>query len=52
MKKTYFKGDLAEYTGIKRMLYGGLFYEIKILEGRYKGHIKLTLRSPHIETKA
>ena len=43
-KTTYFKGDEAEYTGKVETLYGGLFYEIELLEGHLKGHLKLTDR--------
>ena len=46
MKTTYFKGDLAEYTGVTMMLHGGLFYEIKLLEGHLKGQTKVTQSAP------
>ena len=44
-KTTYFKGDKAEYTGKTEELYGGLFYEIKLLEGHLKDHLRLINRS-------
>ena len=40
-QKTYFQGDRAEYTGRKEKLYGGLFSEIRLLEGPNKGKIRL-----------
>lgn len=43
---TYFYGDLAEYTGKSEKLYGGLFYEIRILEGHKQGDLKFTQRAP------
>lgn len=46
MKTCYFKGDLAEYTGKTVTLHGGLFYEIKLLEGHMKGKTKVTQRAP------
>lgn len=43
----YFKGDLAEYTG--NTLYVDIteFYEIRILEGFYKGNLAHTVRKPN-----
>jgi len=46
MNTTYFKGDLAKYTGKTFTIHGGLFYEIEILEGHLKGELKVTQRSP------
>jgi hypothetical protein len=46
MNTTYFKGDLAEYTGKKEYLHGAYFYEIKILEGHMKGQLKLIIKEP------
>jgi hypothetical protein len=43
---TYFRGDLAQYTGKTMVLHGGLFYEILILEGHLKGQTKVTDRAP------
>jgi hypothetical protein len=45
-KSTYFKGDLAQYTGKKEVIYGGVFYEILIFEGHLKGELKLTSKAP------
>lgn len=39
---TYWKGDLAYYTGKKEYIHGGLFYEVKLLEGHLKGQSKWT----------
>ena len=38
--KTYFKGDLAEYTGKTQYAYGGLYYEVRLLEGHQAGQLK------------
>ena len=38
---TYFKGDYAEYTGNMERLHGGVFYQIRLLEGHLKGQTKL-----------
>lgn len=46
MSTTYWKGDLARYTGKTMMLHGGLFYEIELLEGHLKGQFKVTQRAP------
>ncbi|MFM0432325.1 hypothetical protein PQQ75_25165 [Paraburkholderia aspalathi] len=46
MKTLYWHGDLARYTGATVTLYGGLFYEIEMLEGHMKGDFKLTQRAP------
>ena len=43
---TYFKGDLAKYTGNTITLHGALFYEIELIEGHLKGQIKVTQRAP------
>ena len=47
MQTTYFKGDRAVYTGKTMTLHGGLFFEIKIVEGHLKGQIKVTQRAPN-----
>ena len=39
----YFKGDLAEYTGNKKEVYGALFYEVVLLEGHLIGETKLVV---------
>lgn len=43
---TYWKGDKAEYTGQTEELYGGVFYEIRMLEGHQVGQLKLTASAP------
>lgn len=42
----YWYGDLAEYTGNKKEIYGVLFYEIRVLEGHRKGKLVWTQREP------
>lgn len=39
--KTYFKGDLAEFTGKTEKLYGGIFQEVVLLEGHLVGKTRL-----------
>jgi hypothetical protein len=46
MAHTYFRGDKAIYTGKTIVLHGGLFYEIKLVEGHMKGQLKVTQRAP------
>jgi hypothetical protein len=46
MAHTYFRGDKAIYTGKTLVLHGGLFYEIKLVEGHMKGQLKVTQRAP------
>jgi len=46
MKTTYFKGDLAKYTGKILKLYGGTFYEVEIMEGRLLGKLLLVKNPP------
>lgn len=46
MGTLYWKGDLAEYTGKTEMIHGGLFYEIKLIEGHLKDELKWTQRAP------
>jgi len=41
IKPVYFKGDLAELTGVTVKLHGGLFNQVRILEGHLKGAIRL-----------
>ena len=43
---TWFKGDECEYTGREFDLYGGHFYEVKMLEGHTKGELRLISRAP------
>ena len=43
---TYWKGDKVEYTGKVEQLYGGTFYEIRLLEGHMVGQTKLTPKPP------
>ena len=40
----YFKGDAAKYTGESEVIYGGLFYEVIMLEGADKGKTKMIVR--------
>jgi hypothetical protein len=40
-KTTYFKGDLAEYTGKVEEIYGGTFREVVLIEGHLKGETRL-----------
>jgi len=42
---TYFKGDLCEYTGETGIFSGGLFYEVKFLEGHRKDHYEWIKKS-------
>ena len=44
--KLYINGNEAEYTGETMELHGGLFYEIRMLEGADAGKVKVTLRAP------
>ena len=43
---TYFYGDKAVYTGKTMIIHGGLFYEIKVVEGHRKGELKVTQNGP------
>lgn len=43
---TYWHGDKAEYTGKSERMHGGLFYEVRLLEGHLKGQTKWTQRAP------
>jgi len=49
MKTTYFKGDLAEYTGKSEMLYGKMFYEVRLLEGHLTGETRDVSKPPKTE---
>ena len=49
--KTYWKGDRAEYTGKSMSMYGGVFFELKIVSGYMKGQIKWTQVSPSVGVK-
>jgi hypothetical protein len=44
----YLGGDKAKYTGKSMTLHGGLFYEVKMVEGHMKGQIKVTVQAPAI----
>lgn len=46
MQTTYFKGDLAEYTGNSQLFAGTTIYEIKLLEGHLKDETRWTVRPP------
>lgn len=43
---TYFKGDMAEYTGKVLQLHGGTFYEVILLEGIHKGASRVVVNAP------
>ena len=45
-KETYYNGDKGEYTGEVKMLHGGKFYGIKMLEGTKKGQVVWTQQGP------
>jgi hypothetical protein len=42
----YFHGDAAEYTGKAEMLYGKMFYEIKMIEGHLRGELRWSPTAP------
>lgn len=42
----YHAGNKIEYTGITKEMYGGLFYQFRILDGHKKGQIGWTQRPP------
>lgn len=42
---TYHKGNLCEYTGETGIFHGGLFYEVKTLEGHLKGRCEWIRKS-------
>ena len=44
--ETYYQGDKTTYTGKTRTLYGGLFYELLILEGIHEGETAFTATAP------
>lgn len=43
---TYWKGDKGEYTGEVKMMHGGKFFGIKMLEGTKKGQTVWTQKAP------
>ena len=43
---TYWKGDLAKYTGNSQELHGETCYELELLEGHRKGDNVWTYRAP------
>jgi hypothetical protein len=47
--QTYFKGDLAEYTGKVEQMHGGTFYEVRLLEGHLEGETRLVKKPPRGE---
>ena len=49
-ERTYFKGDLAEYTGKSEDFYGKAFYEVLMLEGHLKGEMRVVPNPPKLET--
>jgi hypothetical protein len=40
----FFHGDKGIYTGKVLHIYGGIFYEIKLVEGHEKGKLKLVTK--------
>lgn len=44
--QTYTAGSLAEYTGKVETIFGGVFYEVLMLEGPDKGELRLVAWSP------
>lgn len=50
MATTYWKGDLARYTGKTETVAGQAFYEVEMLEGHLAGQKKLVANAPK-ETK-
>ncbi|MBK8583269.1 MAG: hypothetical protein IPL86_16070 [Flavobacteriales bacterium] len=46
MSTTYWRGDLARYTGNTSTAHGVLWYEIEMLEGHLKGQKKVTRDPP------
>lgn len=46
MSTTYWRGDLARYTGNTSVAHGVLWYEIEMLEGHLKGQKKVTRDPP------
>ena len=46
MKTAYFKGDKAEYTGKSETQFGGIFYEVLMLEGHLKGQSRWIVDPP------
>lgn len=49
---THFKGDKAVYTGKVESLHGGTFYEVELLEGYFKGSMRLVVAPPALVEKA
>lgn len=49
MTEIYWRGNKAKYTGKIEKLYGGVFWEIEILDGHMKGQKKFTPRDPNEE---
>jgi hypothetical protein len=47
---TYLNGDKAEYIGTTQMLYGGLFYDLVIVEGHNKGKQVVSQTPPNGES--
>lgn len=43
---THLNGDRAEYVGTSEVLHGGLFYHVRMTEGRFAGQTRVTQRSP------
>lgn len=47
MATTYINGDEGEYTGETQTIHGGLFYSVRMTEGRRAGQILVTQRVPN-----
>jgi hypothetical protein len=41
-----FYGDETRYTGERKILHGGLFFEMELIEGHRKGEKVWTMRKP------
>lgn len=45
-KITHINGDAGFYTGTSEVIHGGLFYHVKMTEGRFAGGIRVTSTPP------
>jgi len=52
MATTHLNGDLAEYTGETITKYGGTFFEVRMIEGRFHGQLKCVALPPDEEGRA
>jgi len=46
-KTTYINGDAGYYMGTSEVIHGGLFYHVKMTEGRFVGQVKVTMTAPN-----